>query len=290
VARDVLSHADVTDDAHSAKATHRTTAGGATSVVLLVGVCTLAVVSLASNPQDVAAIDEGAAQAASEQVGGAPSGRTLLTDLRREELVWHAAGRVAPAPDWLERPASNYVAISHEPGGLPPGGDASSENGPWAARRFGTPPAWDWQTALGSAEIDAGEACRPYRFGRSRCGPGSWEWVGPTKITVQKQAATCLWMHPLQGRTLRVRFPKVPAGRLIGKYAFSDVAAETKNGGAVELAVRVGPREALRRSVKNRKGWAPFRLQVTEGDDVTLEVRASKPGRRHFCLQLEHAP
>ncbi len=268
-----------------------TRTGGATSVVLLVGLCTLAVASLASNPQDVAAVDAAQAlSAVSEVSAGAPPPVAFLTDLRREEVVWHAGGRIVPAPDWHPRPTQDFVAVSHEPGGLPSGGLATFESPAWAARRFGEPNGWTWQSALRGAEISAGRPCTPHRFGRSRCGEGSWEWVGETDITVQKKSESCLWMHPLKGKALRVRFPQVPRGTLTGKYAFSDAAAQTPGGGPVEFTVKVGEREAVRRTVKSRKGWAPFRVSVSTRMDVSLEVSAARPGRRHFCVQLEHTP
>lgn len=284
MARDVLSHEHVTQDLQQPPAG----SGGATAVVLLVGLCTLALTSLLTNPRDLAPPDpEAAAAAIALAADGAQVPVALLTDLRREELVWYAAGSVAPAPDWMARPA-DYVAISHEPGGLPDGGDTLGEVREWAARRYGTPATWTWGTALRTASVDADAPCAGYRMGRFRCGSPGWEWVGPATVVVQGKPETCLWMHPLDGRPLRVRFPSVPTGQITGRYAFSDAAAQTPGGGPVDLSVWVGAREALHRKVASRKGWAPFRVAVA-GEDLTFEVRAKKSGRRHFCVQLEHA-
>lgn len=262
--------------------------GGATTVVLLVGLAALAIVSLASNPRDEATVRPDEALAAIEAVrAGAP--RAHLTDLRREELVWYAGGRVTPSPDWMPRPETGFVAVAHEPGGLPTGHDATESRGSWVVGRYGDPEAWSWPSALASAVAKASTPCGPYRLGRMQCGERSWQWVGDATVTVQETPERCLWMHPLDAQPLSLRFPDVPAGRIRGSYALSDVAAETKGGGAVEFSVQIGDAAPTRRTARNRKGWNPFTATIPKGGaDLTLEVSARRPGRRHFCVRLEH--
>lgn len=156
-------------------------------------------------------------------------------------------------------------------------------------------------------------ACDDWAFGRWVCGPDAWNYVGPTELSVRDRTQSCLWMHPLAGATLEVTWPDVPAGRVSGRTALSDIAADNEAAGAVRYSVHWGDEEVVDRAHPSARGWRRFSRVVgaqpdTLGDgmdgsgqgsgespgatvaDLTLRVWADDVAQRHFCVELDAHP
>ncbi len=148
-------------------------------------------------------------------------------------------------------------------------------------------------------------ACDAWAFGRWECGPDAWNFVGSSEVMVREQPQTCLWMHPVADATLRVTWPDVPAGRVSGRTALSDLAADNADAGPVNVRIRWGGEEVVDREHAPERGWRRFSRMVGtpvlrdgSGDerppaataDVVLEVHAENVGQRHFCVELNAHP
>lgn len=125
-------------------------------------------------------------------------------------------------------------------------------------------------------------------FGRFRCGPEDWIWVGPSTVRMQNRDETCIWMHPTAEGTLVLNWDSLPRmGVVRGRAGVSDQAAETGREAIISLAVALDGSAALQEEFRFERGMQSWRLDVPDGAptmQLRLEVSANDTGMAHFCL------
>ena len=126
--------------------------------------------------------------------------------------------------------------------------------------------------------------------GAHQCGDAGWTRVRPRQTTVDAQRVECIWSHPLEGKTLRIRFPGVttvgPDGeRLRLKTGLRDQAVG--DGGSVDFEAQIAGHTNSHRHT-DRRGWQSTTLPgVTDPHELVVEVSASDVGRRHVCFRFD---
>lgn len=135
---------------------------------------------------------------------------------------------------------------------------------------------------------DATSTCRRVSLARFQCDQPSWAFTGRHRARVGGREQTCIWSHPLDGRTTVVDYGAVappPEGRAyVLETALDDRVLDAS--GAVDVDIRVGERTIAHRQPAE-KGWR--RLELPEFDTPTrliLEISAEQVGRRHFCYRF----
>jgi hypothetical protein len=121
---------------------------------------------------------------------------------------------------------------------------------------------------------------------RHQCPRGSWNHVRAATFELGERPLRCLWAHPVDRESLRLRFAGVPHGaRVAGRGGF--VGQSFRSGPPVQLALRVDGAEAGRTVFASVAGIQAFSLPVPEGAGphvVELDVTAERSGMRHFCF------
>lgn len=137
--------------------------------------------------------------------------------------------------------------------------------------RARTASTYDFLPALRDARVSivngdgVERVCADWLFGRWYCGPDSWNYIGPTPVTVRNRETECIWAHPTAEGTIRIAFEDVPVGRLIaGRHMLSDTAAESGIDGGVELVIRIDGQEVARKRQNPRAGASSFRVRMAE--------------------------
>ena len=126
--------------------------------------------------------------------------------------------------------------------------------------------------------------------GAHQCGDASWTRIQRRTLTIGGERERCIWAHPIQDKTLRIRFSDVPAVDATGKRlrletGLSDSAVGT--GVPVDFRVRVDTRSVSHRHA-DRRGWQSVLLPtLTEPSDLVIDVSSSDVGRRHICFRFD---
>jgi len=222
-------------------------------------------------------------------------------------------GRVDIRPPWAlvqesDRGAPMLVSSTWQPG-VPPAGAAWVEEQRWpglvlgrwinedvaAGEATSAPRAEDYDALLELSSVgimrddQVVHACTE-AFGRHRCGPDGWNWVGPTTQMIAGQEQSCAWLHPHAAGALVLRF-SVPAeyGRLDVQMALSDHAAGVRTE-PIEVAVNLdgdgirSTRSSL--TVLPRPDWQSLEVVLAEGHtgtDVNIAITTDEPGLGHLC-------
>jgi hypothetical protein len=125
-------------------------------------------------------------------------------------------------------------------------------------------------------------------FGRFRCGPEDWIWVGASTVRIQERDETCIWMHPTSEGALVLRWDELPRrGILRGRAGVSDQAAATGRESTVDLSVVVDGTVALQESFGFVQGLQSWRVDIPAGEptmQLALQVSAADTGMAHFCV------
>jgi hypothetical protein len=130
--------------------------------------------------------------------------------------------------------------------------------------------------------------CGSWTGSRFPCGGQKWQYVGYTMGESGGEWAPCIWAHPHDNKTLRIRFPKIKLGTSIGgKAAFIGNVPET--GAAVSLHFRADGKPIGKMSIDSKKrGWKTIDIPLKNvpEHEVTLEVDIQTPKafRRLFCM------
>lgn len=128
---------------------------------------------------------------------------------------------------------------------------------------------------------------------RFQCAGGEQMFVGVTVIDDQDyRPRRCIWAHPPQAGTLRLRFLGVPLGaRLHGFAGLSYFLFRDGVGPPVTLAASSGGRSFGAVSHRDESGWSGFDLETPglagKTADVDFEIRAEGGYRRDFCFAAE---
>ncbi len=125
-------------------------------------------------------------------------------------------------------------------------------------------------------------------FGRFRCGPEDWIWVGVSTVRIQDRDESCIWMHPTAEGTLVLRWDSLTRmGVVRGRAGVSDQAAATGRESTVDLSVAVDGAAALQEQFRFERGLQTWRVDLPAGAptmQLALEVSATDTGMAHFCL------
>lgn len=142
-------------------------------------------------------------------------------------------------------------------------------------------------------EIDDGSMttiCPQTSAGAHRCGEPRWTWVRRRELTIDGESQQCIWAHPIEDKTIRIRFPDtISVGadgeRLRLESALRDDAVGT--GADVDFRVHLANISRTHRH-RDRPGWQSLILPATEEpDELIVEVSADRVGRRHICFRFD---
>lgn len=136
---------------------------------------------------------------------------------------------------------------------------------------------------------DTVEPCRREAGGHHQCGDAGWTRVGERQITVDGDPTHCIWAHPMNNRTVRVRFRSPSTAdderQLVLMTALRDAAVGT--GAPVDFEIHVDHRSTSHRH-HDRTGWQSVSVPDVDGtEELIVEVSADDVGRRHTCFRFE---
>lgn len=140
---------------------------------------------------------------------------------------------------------------------------------------------------------DRSQTCRKAGAGKHQCSNMSWNYVGPVHHPIANQLRRCIWAHPIDGKKLRISFPKVKLGRLLtGHHGIIDSAVRGfPNGRPVDLAIAIDDGPPITFTCPNRKGWVPWELDTSakagKTATVSFTVSTSSAAGRHYCFEGE---
>lgn len=128
---------------------------------------------------------------------------------------------------------------------------------------------------------------------RFQC-PGSAElFVGVTVIDDQNyRPRRCIWAHPPQEGTLRLRFAAVPLGtKLRGFAGLSYFLFRDGVGPPITLTASSGAATFGSASHRDESGWSGFELSTAalagQTADVDLKIQSAGSFRRDYCFAME---
>ncbi len=250
----------------------------------------------ASAPQMVYAPDQMFADDGASPAGPfLPPWNDVISTRVGDELVVRSSSRRLPLPDsghvWelveADEHLSRYRAVPEDPASMPEQELALVE----AQTEF------DALRALQRVDVLRQEGV-PLRceasFGRFRCGPADWNYVGATTLTIDGRQQPCIWMHPHDEGPLVLRFA-IPAGYdgLNASFALADAAADESRDTVITVSV-VDEQEAassVEMAVRFERGWqdSVIRLDPAIDHQVRIEVQADDPGMAHLCGRVSAA-
>ena len=220
---------------------------------------------------------------------GLPAGWKLGAPWSRAESDWSGTPLVTCRSCRVPWPATESTVVDEVQGGMRITTWIGSEVGAAAPRAASTLELLD---TLDAARVFVrspdGERECVRAFGRFRCGPEDWIWVGSSTLRMQDRDETCIWMHPTSEGALVLRWDELPRmGMLRGRAGVSDQAAATGRESTVELSVLVDGTVALQQPFRFVQGLESWRVQIPAGAptmQVSLEVSAADTGMAHFCV------
>lgn len=179
---------------------------------------------------------------------------------------------LAPEPvlyDLVEHVMDAEVAL------VQPGGEARACRAQRGGRATGG--------GLGSGPTAPGE--------RHVCDPARpWLWVGATvEEDLEMLPRRCVWQHPQGAEPVRATYRDVPLGERVVLYAGLWWEHErTRDGGPVDVAVRVDGREIGRLVHRDGDGWKRMEAAIPEAlrggrGTIDVEVSAPNPHVRTLC-------
>jgi hypothetical protein len=130
--------------------------------------------------------------------------------------------------------------------------------------------------------------CTWYDQLRCQYGSEAWHHFGPDTLELQGTRRPILYMHPMQGATVRALFPRIPAAaRVTLHYGLADASVDSTNKDPVEVVVRQGPSLLARAETKNEHGLTSIDLALTSTAPIALEIAVKNEGARVFGFNLE---
>jgi hypothetical protein len=162
---------------------------------------------------------------------------------------------------------------------------------------LGSPQRERWRAWEVEAERADGSrrACAP-REDACAYGDQPWQRFGPDLLEVDGQPRPLLFLHPIEGATVRARLTVDAAVRAgVLRYALSDGAVASGNTAPVELrlvertADSPDSHELARASAENRRGLftLPFTRTASGAGALELEIRTASEGARVFGFDLD---
>ena len=228
-----------------------------------------------------------------------PAGARLRFMHFHNAYAWQRIAEGVHAKSLPGNPRIAYTVHNHVPfgGPLPAGG---TRHGPvLLTRRPPTGPAEAkarpsvaWTKIRVNATHPDGRqiACRP--AGQScRYGPQPWQKFEPTTMRVAGRPTPLLFMHPVQGGTVRARVP-VPSATPVGVllFALSDDATRSANQAAVDVSITDAHGAVLATAqADNRPGLRRLSF-AARTSTITVAIETKNEGARVFGFDVQWTP
>src|SRR5262249_31839971 len=123
---------------------------------------------------------------------------------------------------------------------------------------------------------------------RCQYGKEAWHHFGPDTLELEGTRRPILYMHPMQGATVRAFFPRFPgAQRAMLRYGLADASADSTNKDPVEVVVKQAGAVLARTETKNEHGLSTLEVALTSTAPIALEIAVKNEGARVFGFNLE---
>ncbi|MBU0549924.1 hypothetical protein KKF91_08725 [Myxococcota bacterium] len=125
------------------------------------------------------------------------------------------------------------------------------------------------------------------------CGLNPWLHVSRDARVIGGGPRRCLWMHPIKGQIVRLRWPSAPAGdTLVVDYGFTDKILTFRSDRDGPPRTQAAQLKALRGEaplgtlrVEPTPGWRRWEVKAGEGDGpLVLEVTTTETTDAHLCV------
>lgn len=134
------------------------------------------------------------------------------------------------------------------------------------------------------------QTCSPDLEGAHQCGRAGWTRVRMRDITVDGSTESCIWAHPMDRKTVRIRFPQVSLDDDDGRELWLETALRDQavgTGTPVLFTVHFGDHTTTHR-LPDRRGWHDAQIPADDTtDELIVDVEARDVGRRHSCFRFD---
>lgn len=132
----------------------------------------------------------------------------------------------------------------------------------------------------------APEPCSPEPLPHTwRCGPETWQTVGPRRVVVAAREQWCIWAHPIAGATIAIR---LPAGDGRPRSLFSALAASAVSRSEapdIEIALDAGGESTLR--FVHPFNRSTLQTPIPELPvPIWLQIGVARESANHFCFEI----
>jgi hypothetical protein len=133
----------------------------------------------------------------------------------------------------------------------------------------------------------ATERCRALGGGRFSCGSEPWMHPGRVAARVSGALAPCIWAHPVEGKALRLTFPDVVLGAMVGgRMALVD---GTGAGTDVEVTFTRDGEQLGRATLPGKPaGWKEILVRTPDRagqkGELVVEIASKSARWRKVCL------
>ena len=130
------------------------------------------------------------------------------------------------------------------------------------------------------------EECRKVSEKKWQCSDESWNYVGLTTASFNRESRQAVWAHPLSGKTLEIAFDLPENSRTLHfNSVFAESAYHSKNRAPVNVEILADSETLL-------KYANPFTFRVTEKTtkipentkEITIKLTTSDDRQRHFVF------
>ena len=131
-------------------------------------------------------------------------------------------------------------------------------------------------------------ACGAWDGHGYQCPHADWARVQPSEQTFARRSLPCVFVHPIGGETVEVRFDDVPPGGSVIR-GFMGVADSGQHGGGADVSLSVVVDGETRGTVTagSRPGYETFAVPVPASSgprEIAFEIRTSDDRARHFAF------
>lgn len=139
------------------------------------------------------------------------------------------------------------------------------------------------------ADEDGADRCPRIGLDRFSCAPPSWADVRYRELSVGGSDERCIWVHPLENRTIRVDYGRLSPD-LLADLELRTALADKVVGepGAVRVELSVGDETESSDHPPDQKGWRTRELPGPDSPSrLAVAISAERVGRRHFCFRFD---
>ncbi|NOZ88194.1 MAG: hypothetical protein GXP49_18435 [Deltaproteobacteria bacterium] len=132
-------------------------------------------------------------------------------------------------------------------------------------------------------------ACDRYENRQWKCPGPEWNYVGDLTTDMDRNPRRCIWAHPVQGGTLKIRFDNVPMGESIqGRHGIA-LSGLGQNPSDVILRISIDGERQAEFAAHDVLGYFSFKLDTGrfKGSlhQVEFSVSTKNNGARHYCFE-----